>query len=639
MANKPVCKFYAKGNCKYGNSCKFAHVKDTGSSTGSNTLSNFISASNLGNKTAELKDGLKDYRSFQCKPVLSSFGLGYPAVNNLISGRDFSFEEQRLLYLQALASNNVEDYNRSMEARAKDMDSCVDYLLGKEQHATRYQQKSAEPNAGIPKPFIPVSLEENLTRIMNDPTGSASSTIRESGSSWSPSVGSGNFGGTGFQGSNPFSSTMTSSPFASAQNNQAGSLGSLTTNASLNNKSSGQAGFGQSGFGQSGFGQSGFGQSGFGQSGFGQSGFGNSGFGQSGFGNSGVGNPNVGQSGLGQSEFGKSGFGQSGFGNSGFGKLGFGQSGFRSSGFGELGFGPSDSEQVSTIQTNSPASGFGSSGFGKLGFGQSGFGKSGFGQSDFGRSGFGQPSSGESGFGQSGFGKSGFSQPPSGQSGFGLSGFGLSGFGKASSDLSKLVPTSSGFGSSGFPLSQTGPIASGFGQSGFELTSNESSGFGQFANKSEPNRPSLESSTGTGFGQSGFSKFSSEKPTFGNSALGNSASSPFLSFSNIGSSMGKQDPSSLAASGQHSSLQQSAFGGTSLETSNKPLAFNNFSNQSPFGDSFSKPSGAVYSVGNRLQENSQVDLKDYDERVSKAFAAAEFQLGQVPEVPPPITIC
>ena len=112
--NKLPCKFYASGNCKFGNNCKFAHVNNNNNSnSGQNNasvLEKFISPNTLYDKTSQIKQDLSDYKLLQSNPVLSSYGLGFPAVNNLILGRDLSYEEIRLQYLEAVASNSFPEY-------------------------------------------------------------------------------------------------------------------------------------------------------------------------------------------------------------------------------------------------------------------------------------------------------------------------------------------------------------------------------------------------------------------------------------------------------------------------------------------------------------------------------------------------
>ena len=208
--NKLPCKFYASGNCKFGNNCKFAHVNNNNNSnSGQNNasvLEKFISPNTLYDKTSQIKQDLSDYKLLQSNPVLSSYGLGFPAVNNLILGRDLSYEEIRLQYLEAVASNSIPEYERNIEARRKDMDYCVDHLRGQEQVAARYQQKSAEPNVGPAKPFIPLSLDESIAQLSNPGNNAFSSANNQSNPFGATTFGNASSSGAFGAQPNPFES-------------------------------------------------------------------------------------------------------------------------------------------------------------------------------------------------------------------------------------------------------------------------------------------------------------------------------------------------------------------------------------------------------------------------------------------------
>lgn len=353
----PPCKFYASGNCRKGNKCNFSHAdQNTGgfgnagfgksgflnnnsflNNTGFNkgfggafsqntpkaapsALLDFTNTSTVSQKASQIKTDLEEYALFYAKPLLSTYGLGYPAVNSLISGRDISPEELRMQYLEAVAANTVPQYENMVRARARDMKFCIDHIKGKEDLAARYLMRSAEPGTNLPKPFVPKSAEENVEQFMKEPSP-ANTAFGASG------FGSGGAFGSQNTAPNPFGSTnafgSSSNAFGSAANNTA------TGNSAFGNAApaSGLA-FGSSGFGSTpsnlGFGSSGFGNtsaSGFGSSapasgtssGFGSSGFGSlkpsgaSAFGSSGFGASGTSSAT--------SAFGSSGFGSSGFGS------------------------------------------------------------------------------------------------------------------------------------------------------------------------------------------------------------------------------------------------------------------------------------------------------------------------------------
>lgn len=578
---KPICKFYP--NCKNGNNCNFQHIDNNnlgrgggpgGHESSIESVSSFTNPNTLNNKLNQIKNDLQDYSKFNGKP-LTSYGLAQPAVNNIISNRDLSFEESRLMYMEAVATNSVPEYEKQLNARSMDMDYCINHLRGKENLAARYSQQSVT-SMNLPKPFIPKTIDENINEFMNAPTSSFGA----------PNAFGSQSGGFGSSQANPFgsqSNSLSANPFA------------------LNNQSSG---FGSSGFGNSAFGSSGFGGSSgsSGTSAFGNSGFGNSG--NSGSGNSGFGGSGFGSSGFGSSGFGgsqtkdaspagdnnKSGFGGSGFGGSGFGGSSFGNSGFGSSGFGGSAFGNVNTStnsgafgQSAPNNNSSNSSGFGSSAFNSSGLNNSGFGSSGFGGSSF----------GNTGFGSSGFGNtttntsdsSGFNKPAT--SGFGSSGFGSSGFG------------SSGFGSSGFgssnvkesptPAAENKP-ASGFGSSfaaNNTQTDTKPSPFGNVT------KPETNNSNTSPFGQSGFGTTSNTSTTsqFGNTGFGsaNKAQSPFAS-------------------------------SNSAADSNKPA----------LGISSGFNSGPTNQL--KAENVEGLDIPD-------VFKQNAFVIGEVPDQPPPLEIC
>lgn len=391
LSMPPPCKFYATGNCKKGNKCNFSHgdlnsggfgssgfgkagflnsngfLNTNGFSKGfggafglntpqnpSNLLLDFTNTSTVSQKASVIKTDLDEYSRFHALPSLSAFGLGYPAVNNLISGRDVSPEELRIQYIEAVASNSVPQYENMLRAREKDMKFCVNHIKGKEDLAARYLMRSAEPGTNLPKPFIPKSVDENVEQFMKEPSsngGFGASNFSSAGafgsqnSAANPFASNNAFGGS-FQpaATSAFGSTSTGSSFGNATNNSA--AGNSTFGSA---KPASGLPFGSSGFGNNssnlGFGSSGFGNaptsSGFGSSapasGFGSTTGTTSGFGSSGFGSL--------QASTGGTAFGSTGFGSSGtspassaFGSSGFGSSGFGAqpaaSGFGASGFG-----------------------------------------------------------------------------------------------------------------------------------------------------------------------------------------------------------------------------------------------------------------------------------------------------------------
>lgn len=554
--NKLPCKFYASGNCKFGNNCKFAHVNNNNNSnSGQNNasvLEKFISPNTLYDKTSQIKQDLSDYKLLQSNPVLSSYGLGFPAVNNLILGRDLSYEEIRLQYLEAVASNSFPEYERSIEARRKDMDYCVDHLRGQEQVAARYQQKSAEPNVGPAKPFIPLSLEESIAQLSN-PGNKA-------------------FGSANNQ-SNPFGATT----FGNASSS--GAFGAQPN--PFESKPNTGSGFGNSGFGNSNTNT----QSAFGAAAAGA-------FGKpASTTTSAFGAPSTGSA-FGSTVFGSAqptaspgSFGSSGFGNS---KPAATASAFGApptgSAFGSTGFG-------SAQPTASSGSAFGSSGFGNS-----------------------KPASATSAFGDpstvSAFGSTGFGNPPGG------SAFGSSGFGNAS--------TSSG----------SAPGTSGFGQSGFGQSTNNTTNL-PFGNLTNDNKASPFGATNDNNSTSAFGAGSTSSNPFGSSA--GKGATPFGTMSNQNETLAFALSTNTNLAFGQSSSNGSAFGASN----NTPQQFGSGNNGSGFANS-SAPLGQS-GFGSTSAQPSNVSndtsLDEYDPKVLEAFSAAKFELGKIPEVPPPVTLC
>lgn len=509
------------GNCRKGSNCPFPHVNANNRNGYNNNRSNFgqidirrrlndyWDASTLDRKSAEVAEELREFDNFESMSF-SSFGLADPAVENLISGRDYSYEESRLDFYQAQQSNTIPEYEKMINVRTQDMRTCIDHLKNDTRKAARYTQittkeKFENPNTYAAKPFINTPL---------DLTGNSLASSTQS------PFGSGPFGATNTN-SNPFNSPSTN-PFGS----------SSTSSGVFGNQNSKPSVFGGSNLPQNSsstpFGQSSQGNSSGGAFGS-QSLGGSSAFGQSGFG----------ASSANTSPFGSKLPGTSNIGNSAFGSSGFGSSGFGSSGF-------------SSAPTNKPTtttSPFGSSTFGSKPAESSAFGTSGLGSNSGGA--FGSSLSGN-GTSSSAFGSSGFGQPAASTSPFGQQ--------KSSS--------TSGFGSSGFGSSATS--ASPFGSMGMSSTSNteKSSPFGQPATASQspfgqinqgstasPFGQSAAASAGSSFGASGFGQTNGTQSPFGQIQQTNGSSS-VPTGGNFG--MAFQQSSSVSGQGFSPTFKQSA---------------------------------------------------------------------------------
>lgn len=384
-------------------------------------MRDFWDNSTLDRKSSEIADELKEFAEFQSLTT-SSFGLADPAVQNLISGRDYSFEESRLDFYQAQQNNSIPDYEKTINIRTQDMKNCIDFLKKDTKKAARYTQLTAKqkyenPNESFNiKPFIESPL---------DLTGNSLAANSQSGA-----FGSSPFGATS-NASNPFGSSTTFNPFGGSntspfgnQNTKPSVFGSSNLSQNTTNSAFGQSSFGKApaagAFGSQSLGSTG-------SSAFGQSAFGNqTSTNTSPFGGKSLGatttTPSSG------SAFGSSGFGSSGFGtgntattNSAFGSTAFGAAKpSTSSAFGSSTFG-------ATPSNPSTSSAFGSSTFGTAPANpstSSAFGSSTFGAapaasnttSAFGGASLGSTTTANSAFGSSGFGQSTASTSPFGQS-------------------------------------------------------------------------------------------------------------------------------------------------------------------------------------------------------------------------------
>lgn len=607
MPPKQVCKFFQQGNCRFGNSCKYLHTSGLlgfGSQRIDSGLQAFQSMNPI-DLASTIQADLKELPNFQLKPTLTTYGLNHYTTNSLIEGRDMSPEELRLQYMEAIANNSLDAYNKNLELRQKDMEYCIKEIKAKDSLAARYQQVGTTRKELI-KPFIPKTLEQSINDLQNSAAfgGSDFGNSGGFGSSGFGSSGFGNSGAFGAQNTSAFGLQSSQPSAFGQQNTQKSAFGAQNTpNSAFGNQNTSNSAFGSQNNQTSAFGQGAFGNqiSAFGQSGFGNTDKKNSAFGSSGFGslsNSAFGSQNTGGAFGAQNTGGA--FGSQTTGNGAFGsqntsgggafgsqsKPAGGAFGTQNSGSGAFGSQNTAGGGAFGSQNTTGGGAFGSQNTAGGAFGsQNSAGTGAFGaQSGSGQSAFSQKQPQQSsGFGQSGFGQSGFGQSVFGQSGSGQTGFGQLGFGNTSTGGANSL--SKGFGQSGFGSSQAN---SAFGQN----TSN--SGFG--ANKTpEP----------SAFGQSGFG---ASKPSgFGGQTQPQSAFGQ--ASSNTASAFGTPVLTSFG--------QQPATGSQATPASQNDSGFGGFSTVQ------SKPSTSSKSNG------------DYP----PAYNEPAFKLGEVPEIPPPLEIC
>lgn len=248
------------------------------------------------------------------------------------------------------------------------------------------------------------------------------------------------------------------------------------------------------------------------------------------------------------------------------------------------------------------------------------------------------------------FASSGFTSKPSG----GAFGSQASPFGNASSSGNAGPSTSSGFGSSGFGSSGFG--SSGFGNSGFGASATPtattvSNPFGGSSKLSNPfggsttTTPAVAGTTGTtpfggsGFGNSGFGNTKLGGTGFGSTGFGSAST---------GSGFGKSEFNTQSNPPMNNI---NPFGGQSFSqtSANSTTGGNNTfaTNSNPFGSSTqasfigssqtSSQPVVFYKQGGI--DDPPTKLEDLGDEVVQIFKSEKFELGRVPDIPPPLELC
>lgn len=383
MSNRQqVCKFFRQGKCNYGASCRFYHPasenygnsninngyqnfannnpfgnQSTGNASTTNsgniveTVQQFCDIKSIAKKESEMRNDMNELNELitSFPHAFTSYSLKPPAITNILPLRDFSFEEDRLLYYSAKSSNTLPHYQNQIRNRQEDMKKSINYLKNNTQKAVRYLQLSLQSNNTTVKPFIepfdPNIMVSSNQNSGNSIFGNVSAASNPFGTSSFSSNNNGAFGSAGAfssAGATNSSQTPISSPFGSSTTNNP--FGGTANNT-----------FGKSSFGNTqpigAFGKSGFGNNSKDFGGFGASGFETNAMASSA-------KPNT----------------QSPFGNSTASSMPFGSASTSN----PTSFGTNSNNKspfnTSSTDTNKVSSPFGSSGFGSSGFGSTGFG-------------------------------------------------------------------------------------------------------------------------------------------------------------------------------------------------------------------------------------------------------------------------
>ncbi|KAG0678367.1 hypothetical protein C6P40_000566 [Pichia californica] len=237
----------------------------------------------------------------------------------------------------------------------------------------------------------------------------------------------------------------------------------------------------------------------------------------------------------------------------------------------------------------------------------------------------------------------------------------------SSQQTNSTTTTSSPFGQSGFANTQS----TTFGSSGFGgTTATATNPFGASSFNSLTNKPAnpfgatapapsnnMSTQNTSPFGNSGFSQSGFSQSGFGTSST--NTSNPFGNSSNSSSS----NPF-----GTSSNTTSNPFGGSTTNTTSNPFGGSTTNNTaSSFGNT-NNSAGGIFSSTNAFQNNNQnsvpsqsspfggsqnsgsgykqcdigneqTKLEDVRGEILQMFKANEFQLGKIPDIPPPIELC
>ncbi|QLQ82298.1 hypothetical protein HG537_0H00590 [Torulaspora globosa] len=147
------CKYFQQGNCKWGNSCKYAHVyaNSDGSNQGQGTgmseadlYKSFTNPSSMAKIQKVILSDLQESEIIQKSPLASAYSYGLPCGINLINDRDLSPEELRFKYYEARQRGNLGQYEAEVLAREKDMKKCLQHIRDHPDWAVRYLQRGTK---------------------------------------------------------------------------------------------------------------------------------------------------------------------------------------------------------------------------------------------------------------------------------------------------------------------------------------------------------------------------------------------------------------------------------------------------------------------------------------------------------------